>query len=233
MADEQTILAGAQDDTVNAEQNTEQNQTSPAQDEGKQPDSLIAGAGTEEKPADDTKKDDETEGKQEEKAEDKKGDEGKKTEPKAPAEYADFTFPEGVEADSETLTEFKAIAKELDLTQEQAQKLVDLQVKMVQADAKAQVEALEALGNEWAEQTKKELGKNLNTELAFVAKARNQFASKELIQLLDETKLGNHPEMVKLFAAIGKAISEDIPLGGKNAPKKDPLAIMYPSMATK
>ena len=48
MADEQTILAGAQDDTVNAEQNTEQNQTPPAQDEGKQPDSLIAGAGTEE-----------------------------------------------------------------------------------------------------------------------------------------------------------------------------------------
>ena len=229
MADEQTVLAGAQDDTANAEKNTEQNQTPPANEEQK-PESLLTGAGEEqqkdEKPAD-TKKDEKTEGKKDEKPEDKK------PEAKAPAEYADFKMPEGVEADTETLKEFRGIAKEMDLTQEQAQKLVDLQTKMVQASAKAQIDAFDAMGKEWAEQTKKELGTNLKTELAFAAKARDQFASKELIQLLDESKMGNHPQVVKFFVAIGKAISEDNPASGKTASKKDPLAAMYPSMAKK
>ncbi len=45
--------------------------------------------------------------------------------PKAPEEYAEFTVPEGTTLDEQTATEFKGLAKELDLTQEQAQKLLD------------------------------------------------------------------------------------------------------------
>ncbi|MGO8944260.1 MAG: hypothetical protein ACLQJ7_11380, partial [Syntrophobacteraceae bacterium] len=44
---------------------------------------------------------------------------------KAPSEYAEFTIPEGTTLDEQTATEFKGLAKELDLTQEQAQKLLD------------------------------------------------------------------------------------------------------------
>ena len=40
--------------------------------------------------------------------------------PKAPEEYAEFAIPEGTTLDEQTATEFKGLAKELDLTQEQA-----------------------------------------------------------------------------------------------------------------
>lgn len=67
---------------------------------------------------------------------------------KAPAEYAEFTLPEGTTLDEQSATEFKGLAKELDLTQEQAQKLLDFDGGKI----RAQVEAPYKL---WAEtQTK-------------------------------------------------------------------------------
>ena len=52
--------------------------------------------------------------------------------PAVPEEYTDFTLPEGVSADREVIDEFKPLAKELGLPQDQAQKVVDLGAKLVQ-----------------------------------------------------------------------------------------------------
>ncbi|MGO9170022.1 MAG: hypothetical protein ACLP56_24415 [Candidatus Sulfotelmatobacter sp.] len=67
---------------------------------------------------------------------------------KAPEEYAEFKLPEGTTLDEQSATEFKGLAKELDLTQEQAQKLLDFGGGKI----RAQIEAPYKL---WAEtQTK-------------------------------------------------------------------------------
>ncbi|ECV7263739.1 TPA: peptidase, partial [Salmonella enterica subsp. enterica serovar Strathcona] len=47
------------------------------------------------------------------------------TPPGAPEKYA-FTAPEGQELDTSALAQFEPVARELNLTQEQAQKLVDV-----------------------------------------------------------------------------------------------------------
>ncbi len=56
-----------------------------------------------------------------------------------PDTYADFVMPEGVELDSALLTEAAPLFKELGLTQDQAQKLVDFQAKQVQASSESNV----------------------------------------------------------------------------------------------
>jgi len=63
-----------------------------------------------------------------------KGEENKPDKPEgAPEKYEAFKVPEGVTIDETAATEFGALAKELNLTQENAQKLVDYQIKFQQA----------------------------------------------------------------------------------------------------
>ena len=53
----------------------------------------------------------------------------KKTEP---ITYTDFTVPDGIEIDKESMEAFKQIGSELGIKQEDAQKLLDLQTKLAQ-----------------------------------------------------------------------------------------------------
>lgn len=126
----------------------------------------------------------------------------------APESYADFSAPEGVELDQDVLGNLKTIAKELNLTQENAQRIVDLGVQMQQK----QSEAWQAQVEKWVGEVKsdKEIGGDkLPENLGIARKAVDAFGSPELKALLDSSGLGNHPLMIKTFVNIGKAISED------------------------
>jgi hypothetical protein len=149
--------------------------------------------------------------------------------PAAPEAYTDFKAPEGVELDTEVLGDLKTLGKELGLSQENAQKVFDLGLKMQQR----QGEAWQAQMAKWVDEAKadKEFGGEKFAEnLALVQKAVTQFGSPDLKAYLDKTGLGNHPEMVKTFYRIGKAISADgfVP-GGKNTSPKSIADRLYPT----
>jgi hypothetical protein len=136
----------------------------------------------------------------------------------APEEYADFNLPEGYTLEGEVGTQFKSLAKELGLNQEQAQKLVDLDVKR----STAQMEAVHKASSEWlaAAQVDKEYGGDAFAENAAIAKkAIDTFGTQALKDLMQQAGLGNHPEMIRTFYRIGKAISEDRFVGGGNGDK--------------
>lgn len=151
----------------------------------------------------------------------------------APEAYADFTAPEGVTLNSETIDELKAFAKEKNLTQEEAQKLVDLGVKNAQGTV-AQLDAHIAQTRiEWAEasRTDQEIGGDKLDENRAVAKrALETFGTPELVKFFDETKLGDHPEVLRAFFRVGKAISEDRLVTGTKSPVPNPLKTLYPTM---
>lgn len=148
-----------------------------------------------------------------------------KPQPKAPEKY-EFQAPEGFALDEQLQGEFDPVLRELDLTNEQAQKLVDFAPKLIGKSVDAAVgKVLEQIGYAdaptWAATAKadKEYGGDKLTEsLAVARQARDQFATPELRKLLDSTPLGSHPEMVRLFVRVGKAISPDgyVP-GGKTS----------------
>lgn len=130
--------------------------------------------------------------------------------PVVPEKY-EFKMPEGVELNAEQAAEFSGIAKELGLTQEQAQKVADLQVKAVQK----QIDAHKSTVNGWRDTVinDKELGGDkLQASVATANKAIDLAPPElraELRTLLDSTGMGNHPALFKWAHAIGKLVSED------------------------
>lgn len=149
----------------------------------------------------------------------------------APEKY-EFATPEGMQFDDAVVGAFSEAAKDLNLSQEAAQKILD---KVGPVMAAQQNEALQAASTEWAEASKtdKEFGGDkLNENLAVAKKAMDQFASPELRTLLNESALGNNPEVIRMFYRVGKAISEDGFVVGGNAKNSEQTTAqrLYPNM---
>lgn len=163
-----------------------------------------------------------------------KTDEGKKDEAKqgAPEKY-EFKAIEGVTLDNAVVDQFSEVARELNLPQEAAQKILD---KMAPAIAGRQAESLTALKADWLEQAKTDKeygGAKFDENLAMVAKARDAFAQPALRELLDKTGLGNHPEVIRWFYKAGKAISEDKMVTNDNSnaeTPRDTASVLFPNM---
>ena len=131
------------------------------------------------------------------------------------------------ELDSEVLTAFGDVAKELDLPQEDAQKVLDKVAPVIQ---ERQAKMLEQVRADWANesQTDEEFGGEALDENLNVAKqALDAFGTDAFKSLLQETGFGNHPEIIRFMYRAGKAISEDSYVGnseganprGSNIPK--------------
>lgn len=137
--------------------------------------------------------------------------EGEAPVPKAPEKY-ELTTPEGFQLEPETTAEFETLARELDLSNEDANKLLPLGAKLAQKIVdQQQVAHVEQVGK-WLEASKtdKEFGgEKFDASVAVALQARDRFATPELKTLMDQTGLGNHPEIVRLFHRIGTAIADD------------------------
>lgn len=149
----------------------------------------------------------------------------------APEKY-EFTAPDGVIVDDQTIASFSEVAKELNLPQEAAQKILD---KVGPVMAQRQAELLTSLSTQWADGVRadKEIGGDkLQENLSVAKKAMDTFGTPELRALLNESQLGNHPEIIRAFFRAGKAISEDkFVAGGTGRPNgsKDAAKSLYPN----
>lgn len=169
-----------------------------------------------------------------------KADEG------APEKYEDFKPVEGVAAPTtELMTEFSALAKELGMSQAKAQEALTLVAKLAEKGAAgtaareaAAVEAARVTqSNAWTEASKtdKEFGgEKLAENLAVAKAAMNATASPELRKLLNDTGLGNNPEIIRHFLKIAPAFKESKHVTGQPVKTMDDAAkSFYPSMASK
>lgn len=191
-----------------------------------QPGNEVDGKPGDQKPEGENKGDDnpDGEGKQE----------GKKDEkPEGAPEKYDFTAAEGVELDSEALNDFEPVARDLNLTNEQAQKLVDAYPKILAGVQQRQAEAWQKQTEGWAEKVKADKdigGDKLPANLSAAQRALDQFGTPELKEYLSATGLGNHPDLVKTFVKIGKAMSEDGMVTGSKTTTQSVAQRMYPNM---
>lgn len=139
--------------------------------------------------------------------------------PGAPEKY-EFSMPDGVKIGSPVIDAFSEVAKDLNMPQDAAQKILSKVAPVIEQQQAAQIAAVHA---EWAEQSKsdKEFGGDKIAEnLAVAKRALDVYASPELRALLNTSKLGDHPEMIRLFYRLGRDIKEDgIVKGG--APLKE------------
>ncbi|MFZ2972240.1 MAG: hypothetical protein WA049_06340 [Ferribacterium limneticum] len=143
-----------------------------------------------------------------------KGTESDKGKPEGAPEKYEFQAGEGRQFDDEVIGAFSEVAKELNLSNEAAQKVLDKVAPVLASRQEAQVAEARA---QWAAESKadKEFGGDkLQENLAVAKKARDAFATPALVELLDQSGLGDHPEVIRFFVKAGKAISEDNFVGG-------------------
>lgn len=155
----------------------------------------------------------------------------------APEAYTDFTLPEGVALDADSATEIKGLAKELNLSQEKAQKVVDAATKLAQKGTQQIADTIRTVHEQWQAETRadKEIGGDKLTENLAKAKAAMQATSTPQLQvLLDKSGLGNHPEVIRHFLKIAPAFTEDKHVTGGKAPPGDSRSaakVLYPNNA--
>lgn len=146
------------------------------------------------------------------------GDEKGETKAEAPESYSDFTLPEGVALDKEVLDEFKTAAKELNLSQDAAQKIADLGAKMTLKNAAAMEAKLTEVKAGWLESSRadKEIGGDAyDTNVAAAKSVFDAFGTPALKDLLDSSGLGNHPEMIRWAHRVSKHVSPDTIVTGR------------------
>lgn len=155
---------------------------------------------------------------------DKKDGDDSEAKAGAPETYEDFKLPENVLADSKAMDEFKAEAKGLNLTQEQAQNLVnrgaDLVQKTVQQVYEQQVAQYAEKVQGWhsARASDKEIGgtdevqQRVLSDAVKVVHALGGSTDPEknpLMKALNETGAGNHPEIIRAFYRLRDSVGAD------------------------
>ena len=144
------------------------------------------------------------------KTEDKKP--GDKT--AAPEKYEPFKAPEGYEYDPKSLEEVGPIFKDLGLTQDQAQKLMDVYAKKSLEAAQAPYDAYKAMREGWQAEVKadKEIGGILPKVKETIGRALDSLGDANLTaefkKAMDMTGAGDNPAFVKAFYKLSQVVVE-------------------------
>ena len=134
----------------------------------------------------------------------------------APEAY-ELKAPEGMALDADAVSAAEPVFREMGLTNEQAQKLTDLYAaQMTRAGSAANdrvVADVAAVRADWAKaaQTDPDIGgAKLDETKHLAAKAIDGSpASTDFRKFLNDTGLGNHPEMLRIMSFYGARMSED------------------------
>lgn len=223
----QETAQGADD---SAQKPAESSET-PADDKASKPDPANGGAVLTDGKPDEQKSESTGDGKD---AESDKKTESKDDKSEVPDKY-EVEFPEGFEQlDEAALEHFTPVLKDLELSNDKAQKLVNAYAEMKAREA----ETYNDMVSGWVEtaKTDKEIGGDkYEANIATAKRAIAQFGGDGLAEALNLTGAGNHPEIIKAFVKVGKALGEDVAQAQQpaGAPARSRAEILYPSMTQK
>lgn len=152
-----------------------------------------------------------------------------------PEKY-DLKLPDGSQLDAKAIEAVSAFAKEKKLTQDEAQAVLERESATLASYVDSQKEQLAQKQKEWVETIKsdKELGgEGMNKTIEMAKRVVDRYGSDSLKKALNDSGLGNHPELVRFVSRIGKAMSEDqLVLPGTQATGKKSLEdVFYPTQA--
>ena len=131
----------------------------------------------------------------------------------APEKY-EFAQVEGITFGDGVLGKFGEVAKALNLTQENAQRVLS---EVGPAIAAQQATMMKSQVQEWETQAKadKEIGgEQFDANVALAKKGLDAYFGKDFVAWLNQTGLGNHPELIRGMMKVGKLVSEDRVLTG-------------------
>lgn len=149
----------------------------------------------------------------------------------------ELKLPEGSSLDASYLEQTKALAKELGLSQEAAQKLVERDSGLMSSAHERNMAKVRENTEQWAKdaQADKEIGgNNFQSSVTDAKTALDKFGTPEFKNLLNQSGVGNHPELIRLLSRVGKAMREDKMVTTSSQParaQKSFAEAFYPSMS--
>lgn len=175
----------------------------------------------------------------------KPGDPPKDPKTEVPATY-EFKAPDGYTLDPKVIEEATPIFKELNLTQDQAQKLIDIQLKREISSAEAGQKAYNDMRAGWVAEVKAdaEIGGKLSEVKQTIGKGLDSLGDPTLVASFKEamnlTGAGDHPAFVKAMYKMSQRLTEGAPVSGKgpsphgqtapNAAPPTAASALYPNL---
>ena len=137
----------------------------------------------------------------------------------APEAYADFTAPEGTTLDKELVAEAAPIFKELNLSQEAAQRLINFHMEKVGKVNESLTKTVEDMRADWRNQVMadKDIGGKIDQVKVELGRAKDRLSPdvrKAFDQAMDTTGLGDHPAVVKALYEMAKMVNEGSHVNG-------------------
>jgi hypothetical protein len=141
----------------------------------------------------------------------------------APETYAAFTVPDGYVLDEAVAGEAGKMFKEMNLSQEQGQKLVDFYVAKTNEAVTQPYEVWRDTQQKWVKEVKTDpfLGPRLDQVTTTISKAIDQVSASNpklantFREAMDYTGAGNHPAFIRMFYELASMITEGGPVAGK------------------
>lgn len=167
--------------------------------------------------------------KEEEKKEDddsaKEGDDG------APEKY-ELEMPQESLLGDDHVKDVEKFAREHKMSNKQAQQLLDRDAKITENFLKSQVEDHQIRVDDWKKEIEADPeygGDKYNDTVVLAKSAVDKFGSQAFKDLLKNSGYGNHPEVVKIFAEIGREIQSDtfVHRNTLSAPKDRPIEDIF------
>lgn len=168
---------------------------------------------------------------------------------KAPEKYEPFKLADGMVLDQKKVDAILPLFQELNLSQTEAQKLIDAQASIVKQSEEEHVQAWESYLEGQKTESKEYFGTKLPEVMRNVARARDTFMPKDangksvLQDKINSAGFSNDKDFLEMMDRVGRVIGEGKFVSGKqSAPAKGDgtvkvegatLADVYPSMATK
>lgn len=129
-----------------------------------------------------------------------------------PEKYT-FVAPAEVALDPTVMDAFGEIAKGLKLSQEDAQNVVNQMAPLIVKNDAARIQELSnAASKAWIEQStadKEFGGDKFEENRAIALRAFDAFGTPELKQILIDSHLGDHPELIRWAYRVGKQLGPD------------------------
>ena len=133
------------------------------------------------------------------------------------SEKYNFAIPETHSKffNEEQVKQFKNVAHQIGLNNDQAKALIDFQVKSVDFENQKRDSEMTVGKKNTEEMLRKDWGYDYDNKVRSARRAMSVYADNELMELLD-TEAGNHPSVVRLFARLGEDITEEMAKNTQN-----------------
>ena len=132
-------------------------------------------------------------------------------------EAYDFTIPDTHKShfNEDQVKEFRNVAHQIGLNNDQTKALIDFQVKSVDHELQRQSTDLSVAKQATEDTLKKEWGYDYDKQVRNAQRALQVYGNEELNELMNG-EAGNIPAVIKLFAKLGSEVTEDMAKNTQN-----------------